>query len=94
MDDKNRKDLRLESMEQYGFGPKAMKKFKKCESCGAMAPASEQFCRECGTHLPDDTLFEFYKNRHRCCPVCETVLPENTQYCPKCGAKLELKEEH
>ena len=56
-------DLTLASMEHYGFGTKAMKKVKKCDNCGMMAPASEQFCRECGTRLPEDTLYQFYKGR-------------------------------
>lgn len=81
--------FRLASMEHYGFGTEAMKKIKKCDHCGMMAPAWEQFCRECGTRLPDDTLYQFYKSRHTCCPVCEAVLPNEARYCPICGAKIK-----
>ena len=67
--------IKLQNMELYGFGPAAMKKVK--------------VCTECGHRLPDKTLYDVYKERHRCCPVCDTVLSNEMGYCPQCGRKLE-----
>lgn len=82
--------IRKQSMEQYGFGPNAMKKVKVCTKCGHPSPADEQFCRECGVRLSDKTLYDIYKERHKSCPVCDTVF-SNVGYCPQCGTKIELK---
>lgn len=80
--------VRLESMERYGFGPHIMKKIKVCERCGRTSPASENFCRECGNRLPEKTLYQSYKERHKYCKKCETVLSDSSEYCPQCGAKF------
>ena len=84
-------ELRLENMCQLGFGPTAMKKVKGCEKCGKPSPSSEQFCTECGHRLPDKTLYDIYKERHRCCPTCDTVLSDTMDYCPQCGTKIETQ---
>ena len=83
--------IRLQGMEHYGFGPEAMKKLKVCTVCGASAPKDRQFCTECGHRLPDKTLYDIYKERHKTCPVCDTVLSDGMEYCPQCGASAEAK---
>jgi len=83
--------IRLESMKQYGFGPEAMKLLKVCANCGATVSAEQQTCGECGSGLPQETLYQFYLNLHHCCPVCETVLSDNAIFCPNCGTMLTTK---
>lgn len=81
--------IRMQSMEEFGFGPTVMKKIKKCPQCGRMSPAGEAFCRECGSRLPQKTLYDFYKSLHKVCPVCDSVAPDGAEFCPVCGASLE-----
>ncbi len=80
--------IRLQSMEELGLGPTAMKKIKKCPKCGEASPAENDYCRECGSRLPETTVYEFYKSLHRVCSRCGTVVNEKTVYCPQCGEKL------
>ena len=82
-------NIRLECMEQYGFGTQSMQKVKVCKSCGTIACAKEQHCPECGARLPQETLFQAYKRRSRYCGFCDTVVSPAAQYCPKCGRKLK-----
>ncbi len=84
--------LRLENMKQCGFGVDEMKKIKVCTTCGNPSHHTEQFCRECGYRLPDKTLYDIYKERHKTCPSCETVVADNSEYCPQCGNKLNDKK--
>ena len=86
--------LRLENMKQCGFGVEAMKEVKVCEKCGNPSPVQEVYCRECGSKLPDKTLYDIYKERHTVCPACDTVVASDSDYCPQCGTKLETKNEH
>ena len=81
--------IRQESMDYFGFGPRAMKRIKVCAHCGAMSPSTQWFCRACGKRLPRDTLFQLYKNRHKSCPTCETVVASSYHYCPQCGTPLD-----
>ncbi len=80
--------VRLESMEEYGFGPRAMRELKVCRFCGRTSPSGERFCRECGKELPEKSLYQSYKERHKFCTGCETVVADSTEYCPQCGKKL------
>ncbi len=80
---------RKENMANYGFGPDAMKKIKVCRKCGEAADAQEQFCRTCGTRLPEETLFDIYKAEHLICERCATVISETAHFCPKCGEKVK-----
>lgn len=80
---------RQPSMEQYGFGPQAMKKWKVCGQCGTMAHSSQQFCRECGHRLPQKTLYDVYKSMHKVCPDCDSVAPDGAEFCPVCGMRLK-----
>ena len=83
--------IRLENMKQCGFGVEAMKEVKVCEKCGNPSPLSKAYCRECGSKLPDKTLYDIYKERHNCCPVCDTVLSDGMEYCPQCGTAIKKK---
>ncbi len=92
--------LKQQNMEDYGFGPVAMKKLKVCTECRSPSPSRQQFCSICGHRLPGMTLYDIYKARHKCCPVCDTVLSDGMEYCPQCGTKTkpsvtntELKED-
>ena len=38
-------------MEQYGFGPDAMKKRKVCRACGAVMADPSNFCPQCSKRL-------------------------------------------
>ena len=86
--------IRQQSMEQYGFGPAAMKKVKVCTVCGNPSPSDQQFCTECGHRLPDKTLYDIYKERHVCCPNCDTVLSDEMGYCPQCGTKIKTDKKN
>ncbi len=81
--------IRKESMARYGFGIDAMKSVKICACCKEMAHVSQQFCRECGSPLPEENLYQLYVKRHRYCRTCETVVNQNMKYCPECGLRLE-----
>lgn len=81
--------MRLQSMEELGLGPTAMKKIKKCPECGVASPAENGYCRECGSRLPETTVFDFYKSLHRVCTDCGTVVKENLLFCPQCGKRLQ-----
>ncbi len=82
--------IRRESMKDYGFGIDAMKSIKVCSRCGEMATASQLFCKECGTALPDENLYQLYVKKHRCCEDCGTVVNVKMHYCPDCGQRLEV----
>jgi len=79
-------------LEQFGFGPNVMKKTKVCRNCGRIANARALHCAQCGTRLPLTTLFDSYKQRHRCCGHCNTVLSADAKYCPHCGRAIHTAE--
>lgn len=80
--------IRRIGMEQYGFGPDAMKAIKVCQLCGAVLSCEETFCRVCGSVLPKETLFDLYKAKHFYCPVCSAVMADTANFCPQCGKRL------
>ena len=80
--------VRQASMDEYGFGPRAMRKLKVCKFCGRASPSNQNFCIECGGRLPEKTLFQEYKDRHKFCRHCDTVVKDDAEYCPQCGEKL------
>ena len=80
--------IRKIGMEQYGFGPDAMKQKKVCRICGAMMCSEEDFCGVCGAILPKETLFDLYKSKHFYCPACGTVTENTANFCPQCGERL------
>lgn len=43
--------IRRIGMEQYGFGPDAMKKKKVCRACGAVMADPSNFCPQCSKRL-------------------------------------------
>lgn len=77
--------LRLKHMEEYGFGPCAMKQVKVCKNCGTMASFDLAFCLECGKMLPAETLFDLYIRNHYVCNSCKAIIPSEYRYCPQCG---------
>ncbi len=81
--------IRKENMKQYGFGVEAMQQIKVCGECGTTAKSTQSFCTACGHRLPDKTLYDIYKERHKCCPTCDTVVADESDYCPQCGRKLK-----
>ena len=80
---------RRQNMEYYGFGPSAMKKIRVCTHCGTPAQAERYFCTECGHRLPEKTLYDLYRERHKICLVCDTILTDEMDYCPGCGGKTK-----
>ncbi len=80
--------IRCRNMDAGGFGPRIMMGLKVCPRCGSAERASRWFCRECGCRLPHRTLYQQYKEIHRCCPNCDTVLPHGAHYCAQCGQSL------
>ncbi len=83
--------VRRENKFELGFGVEVMKTKKICTKCGAAENASQSFCRDCGTPLPEETLFEVYAKRHRRCGACGTVASKDMNYCPLCGNVLPPK---
>ena len=82
----------ISSPEYYGFGVGIMKQIKVCTRCSASEPSDRYVCSQCGTRLPDQTLFQKYQQMHARCPVCDTVLSEKMKFCPHCGMKQTKKE--
>ncbi len=80
--------IRRENKLELGFGVEVMKTKKICTVCGAVSIASQQYCSECQSALPSETLFETYAKRHRRCGDCGTVAANNMNYCPLCGKTL------
>lgn len=83
-----RKALRQVTLLEYGFGPESMRQRKICPQCGRGNPAQNTRCTDCGAALPEQTLLDFYRARHRCCPQCGEAVTEIAVYCPACGKRL------
>lgn len=57
-------------------------KYKLCPKCGEMVPAEGNYCRNCGSKLPDlSAAFTI-------CPKCGTRNRSLALNCEKCGAEL------
>ncbi len=84
--------VRKEGMTHYGFGIDAMKSIKVCGHCGEMANVSQLYCKECGSPLSEENLYQLYLKRHRHCEKCKTVVTQSMKYCPECGRRLEETE--
>lgn len=81
-------DIRIESMEEFGFGPNEMKKYKVCKRCNSITSNELDVCPVCLSELPKYTLYEKYAENHFSCPKCKTVLANDCRYCPQCGEHL------
>lgn len=88
-----KQEIHYVEMKHYGFGTEVMKQIKVCSRCKAKAEATQIFCKECGTKLPSDTLYEIYKRKNRVCKSCDAIITQEMRYCPKCGRKLDEKGE-
>ena len=71
---RTRKALRRVVLLEYGCGPDTLRRRKDCTDCGA--------------RLPEMTLYDLYRSRHRCCPGCGVAVTNVARYCPECGARL------
>ena len=81
------KIIREENKLELGFGVDVMKMKKICTLCGTVASSSQGYCKECGTPLPEETMYEAYAKRHRRC-ICGVVVSDSMKYCPVCGKLL------
>lgn len=85
---RTRRALRQVTLLEFGFGPETMQRCKLCPECGRANSADRTDCADCGAHLPEMTLYDLYRSRHRCCPGCGVAVTNVAQYCPECGAQL------
>ena len=67
---RTRKALRQVTLLEYGCGPETLRRRKICPSCGRANSADRTDCADCGARLPEMTLYDLYRSRHRCCPKC------------------------
>ncbi len=88
-----RKALRQVRLLEYGFGPETMRRRKICPECGRANLAQNTHCTDCGAALPEATLLDFYRSRHRCCSRCGVAVTDIAVYCPECGARLPEPEQ-
>ena len=82
------KALRRVVLLEYGCGPDTLRRRKICPSCGRANSADRTDCTDCGARLPEMTLYDLYRSRHRCCPGCGVAVTNVARYCPECGARL------
>ena len=80
--------LRRVTLLEYGFGPETLRGRKVCPVCGKANSAGQTDCADCGAALPENTLYDFYRSRHRCCPGCGVAVTNVARYCPECGTRL------
>ncbi len=66
-----------------GYATQAAKNMKVCPNCGKPNGADKNFCADCGTKLPEQTLAE-----GAVCSECGTQNNIGTKFCQNCGAKL------
>ena len=85
---KTRKALRRVMLLEYGFGPETLQQRKVCPACGRANRAQDTHCTDCGAALPEKTLYDLYRARHRCCLHCGVVVTDVAVYCPECGTRL------
>ena len=60
---------------------------KKCPNCGALCPADNEFCPQCGTRLAAQTIADSFV-----CPSCGFQNEPGARLCGKCGTKLTVQE--
>lgn len=85
---RTRKALRRVMLLEYGFGPETLQQRKVCPTCGRANRAQDTHCTDCGAALPEKTLYDLYRARHRCCLNCGVVVTDVAVYCPECGTRL------
>ena len=90
---RTREALRRVVLLEYGFGPETLQGRKICPVCGRAGRADRTHCADCGSPMPETTLYDFYRSRHRCCPGCGVAVTEVARYCPECGARLPERRE-
>lgn len=85
---RTRRALRRVVLLEYGFGPETLRRRKVCPECGRANSADRTECADCGAPLPERTLYDFYRARHRCCPGCGVAVTDVAVFCPECGRRL------
>ena len=80
---------RKNTLLQFGFGVEVMKTTTVCTNCKSMEVVSEVFCSKCGSKLPGENLYDYYRAQHRNCPDCGNVLADAMNYCPRCGISVK-----
>lgn len=61
-----------------------------CTSCGAEVGAGDEFCAECGTEIPAQSMQETEVEQEEgeetaACEKCESQIPPEAIKCPQCG---------
>ena len=79
-------------LSECGFGADVMKSKTVCTECHSIESSRKMFCSKCGSKLPRENLYDYYRAQHRCCPDCGSVLSESMDYCPKCGIAIKKAE--
>ena len=85
---RTRRALHRVTLLEYGFGPETLRRRKICLGCGRANSADRTDCADCGARLPEMTLYDLYRSRHRCCPGCGVAVTDVARYCPECGTRL------
>lgn len=83
---------RNNTLSECGFGADVMKGKTVCTECHSIESSRKMFCSKCGSKLPRENLYDYYRAQHRCCPDCGSVLSESMDYCPKCGIAIKKAE--
>lgn len=73
------------SQAANSYVTQAAQNVKVCQKCGKPADASKEFCPNCGTALPKETLAQ-----SAVCTACGEQNDLTAKFCAKCGAKLPL----
>lgn len=80
--------LRLEELAEQRD---ALRRFKRCLSCGAVHPAQAKFCSACGKRLPDEAPKPEPAAAGEYCPGCGALREGGEVRCPVCGAYYDVQ---
>ena len=69
------------------YATELSKNLKVCPSCGQPAKATEKFCVNCGTKLPEETVAQA-----AVCPSCGKQNGIGTKFCCECGTRLPIAD--
>ena len=80
--------LRRVVLLEYGFGPETLQQRNVFLFFCRANRAQDTHGTDCGAALPEKTLYDLYRARHRCCLNCGVVVTDVAVYCPECGTRL------